>query len=664
MKCGDERNQNIFKGRAMKHRVTLLILLLALMGNIFLSLLPNIIYGFNILFGDDCFGYYGRINSICYRNTPIDESYVYNGVIETYPPGFHVLLAAIKFVTDFTSFQLELYFRIIYILVFVLFMFIIASQINKKYVIFALLATFIFHVSTVTQPYTKYVNMSVGHIISSTAALSNILTLLSIYSILCIFEKNEKKDFPNYIILFLAITIHGISHVGGFIPNLFLLLFISAFFLIYYFFGGGQQFLIKSINVISTISLSLAFQALFYWKHVIDYMIAQGILYKEVKFYFGTSIYMRIIENFWLLMLILFIISGIGLILSGILNKRILHSLPIFKFKSNFFKYFMYAAYVLIYIYSVYLLSQKGPEALMTKGAAWCFPFTLYFGQPYTPVTILTKLFGLFLYVLSFFGIVYFFRQYNIQAKLICWIYLIAYFMSFTFLTPFPFITHRMVHNTILIYPFVVAGGILYLYELFEKKNLCLYKYDIKKFYSILICVIITFSFVFVDTVTQINKEPSIIEHNAPENIPFKFGVTNPPLISNELIYFVNTQIEPNSHILATGATQRILASVTSIEPIFVGWERGVPFSYVRYDEIYNAMSLDDDYLSGCIEKYNVTYIIILPMDLHNTAIIRRVGLHGVELQKYFDSKLARIYTTSYGEVVYGIKADMHSMDV
>ena len=612
------------------------VLILAIIANVLFNLLPNFLYGFHSFFGYDLIGLLGRVNAFYYRNVPMECNAC--GYIETYPPGFHVFLASIKFLTNFDSFQLDICFRVIYNALSILLVFIIVNKVSRKYTISVLLMAVVL-VTTVTTA-TGYASLGAG-LQASTGAISGIFTATAIFAIFCLFsrEKRERRDIPYYILFFLTFTAHGVSHVGGMVMEISLIGSAMLFFILYHLiFGENRQFLVKSFDLISLALLSFAVQFMIHWWKILEFLSMEGRLSEDIEWYFGITISPSILNKGLLMAPLLLTIFSVGLfIFSRILERRKNFISPQFIFKvrallRNYGIYIICAAYIIIYVFGI-IRGEFIVKHVFRGGSS--SPFTLYFGPPYSFVTILAKLFGLFLFILSLLGVIFFLKQKEFQAKLIGYTYLGVYFVSFLSLLFLFMHPSRVVHALGHVCLFAIAGGILYVWELASKLPL-IRASNKKKTYAAVICGIIILSLAFVHIVVVINKEPSIIEHDFPASLSvLKFGAVDPSVASYELIQFINMQVEQNSHILATPATQQILASSTHITPVSIGYSNFEEQFWI-YVRTKQAMALDGKKFEEYIEKYNVTYVVYLS----GKSVKPRA------------TRVSKIYETSRGEKV------------
>jgi len=612
-------------------------LVLAIIAKVLFNLMPNFLYGFHSLFGYDLIGLYGRVNAYYYRNIPIECNAC--GYIETYPPGFHAFMASVKFITNFNTFQLDIFFRIIHATILLLLVFLIANKVGKNYVIFTL---FIFSFPLlVTVSTTGYTSLST-YLQASTTSLSDIFTLVAIFTLICLFSHDEKceKDIPYYLIFFLTFTAHGVSHVGGMVMEVSLIGSIILFLILHHIiFGGRKHFLIKSLDLISLMLLSFVFQYLIHWWKIFDFLSIRGVLSEEVEAYFGLELPQSILSSPMFLILALIIISFTvfkARKCSGhVYKSKIL--LDVGNILRRYHNIMICTAYIAMYVCAI-AESDILVKEVLGKGTS--FPFTIYFGSPHTLPTVLSKIFGLFSYILSFLGVVFFIRQNKIQAKLISWIYLCAYFTSFLALLFMLAHPSRVIYCLRLLYPFAVSGGILYMWE--SANKLTFIQRTKKGTYAAVLCMAIILSFALAYTVTIINKEPSIIERNFPDSLySLKFGAVNPPVASYELIQFINTNINQNSHILASPSTQKILSSATHISPVSTGYSN-FDEQFRIYVHTKQAMGLDGPEFDKYIRKYNVTHAVLLSWEHLNPEA----------------TSVSKIYETARGERVFWISTE------
>jgi len=596
--------------------VALLLILLLLVINI---VLPSLFYGSQIIPGTDELRLFDRGKGIA--NGAIDIYHLWNQpqYIDTYPPGYSIIVAEIvSMFPGADAFIVSYSFRIIlFSLILVLYLW-LGLFLSRN---IALLAVFfkgcLFVVFVNSSNHYIYLFSESAYLGGSVFTEISVLFAL-IFTLRYLLKKGS--DRCNLTVIFLVGLFHGLTHMSGFISfTIFFSLFMVALRLIPFMlvprYGLWTDHPLRSIErgrlmmpVFISLLLPLLIFLTYYLRILIELSSATYNIENILPIPVSLSVYLIAI-------LLFFIIGVAGLLLrTGSEYRGIMPGIP--HLSKKVWRTFM--ALFLIGFVVIAIAVNLDPDRFDYSG----FVITVVFSsllpiEVQTPVSILSYVAGIFLFFLSFVGLIGLMKQVRIGAYFISYFYLLCYFFFVIIFILGVIMPHRSMFFLILL-PILLASSVgnlkIILIDLFSRKRPSILP-SVKSISRQAAVIIIT-SFLVIAIVSRANMDPAIREEVESKS-PFTFGSLTPPIITSELIEEVEKVHVSGEAILSTPVTQTALYAILDMEPKVPYYNPQTYFNSEYADAYFALYFIGGHAPADWLIRNNGTLVVIGYADIH-----------------------------------------------
>jgi len=561
-------------GRLSKRTIYLFILSLLFVSVIFATF-HILLYGGVVLSGTDTMRHFDRANAI--RDGRVDIFHVWDNpeVVEFYPPGFHILIVLTCEITGISNpFVIQLILLISFTVITSLLYFIIGAKISPGVGLLAILASNTIP-SFLVNYQADYIFFQTSATYLNTTAISVVMFLLSLIAFLTI-VLSQKITFPFFLIFYLSMTVHGLSHISTYIATFFgfiLLIILSMIFRNYY--ANLQKISYPFFSLLGVLLLSGASVFfIYYFPHFNDLTSSS---------YEISSLLPPIIRDLPLIYIPL--IAGgtaiLGMILMFIprvfssLNIRSLRISSLIGTLRAFLR--RYSPFIFLLILSLLILLVNTNLGLIPKGSAGeVAHFPTYYPRG-------SGIFGIVIYsigvlfigfaVLGLFGLN---QRVAAPATIIAISFFLMFMMFIVFYVVVPYYSHRMMRPFEFMLPLILGGIIHFNYQ----EYLPFKKIPWKK----IVVFSVAMSLISITTVSEINKDPAVCDETIKKDLPLRLGKSvQPPLVTPQFIAAVHAYAA-GEVILATPQITQVLGMASDID--------GAGITYVTYYKDHNLWSI------------------------------------------------------------------------
>jgi len=621
-----------------KKRKILLALALIIVYGIMITNSHQLMYGINTFSGVDEFNHVSRAFAISNGKVDMYHDYVNKDVCDLYPAGLHVLMSSFILTSGVrNTYILLLLFKTVFIILNILLFFILGSKVHPA--IGLLAAFFSFNIPTVlTNIISEYVWIQTSSNYFNTTQITICTLLVSLYAIMELSLFQNKKIMVFSLLLLIASIIHGISHISTYIGYLVCIIPFLLLSMVIAYKKSGRYAAARWIYSLFIVLLSLPFVFFIYYYPMMSELLSPG--------YRITDLFPPFMQSFPQSMfpISMLLVGGLSLIIiifsyQFIKGKEGTH----FDYFCTKRKYPLLVLYLLLYLGMVVALNLS-PEKYII-GSVFPTKFAMYIPRWHvTLVTISSFLFGIFSFFFSVIGLnAMLSPDRDRKWKYIGMLYLCSFTIWFIFLIPYQYYAHRVGRFYQLILPFIFASAIFYI----ERIDFPKIKGVSKILRSIVVIVMILCIFISTNWISQINKDPPIIEPSKKSALPLRFGEEHLPIITPKFGDVVRTYAE-NKVVLGSRDTLRALTAVSGVDPppgafyiTYVTWD----YSNYKWDSYCNAIRgyrMDEFF-----KENNVSYVIL------------GIGDRGMSYIYDDNPNLFKIYESEYGEKIYAYADSM-----
>ena len=638
-------------------RVLLLVVLLAVGINV---ILPSMLFGYHMITGMDEIRLFDKGKSVAEGRSDIYHKWDEPDVIDAYPPGYPIIVSEILIMMPGTDvFDVSYMLRILLMIPILLSYAWLGLYLSRSVAIFAI----IFRATLFTVP-ASYPTYYVYLYPSSLYLSGNIYTEISViltFIFLIKYFKNDGSDARNLSIIFILSLLHALTHISGFFNFIFFLLALLITFQIVQSF---RDFFAKKNTIWETIS-SFFFSRLMKAVYVIMLIPLLAFLTFFINVFIELT---NEVYNFEVLLpisvpLIVYLISALILFFVGIaflsfmrLKRKSLHAsddlhaiIPTGKIKKIL--PFAYLAIFCLIVLSVNLTPDRFVYSTFSINTG--FPSKL--PSNISLVGILSYLAGVFIFILSFFGLKRLLNEPGVASKCIALFYFGGYlFYAVVFLTGI-IIPHRSLFFLLLL-PILLASSLGELRSIWTKfilryiKGFSVYLFRISKELPTIVLALI----LIIAIAGRINMDPAVSE-TVQTDSAISIGSFNPPIITYGLLEAVKEYYIPGQAILSTPETQATLfACLHDMYPRSPSYNVETTHHTLFYEAYTALFSVSGNSPDKWLEKNNGTLIVIGFTDVNAGSIsYGRLSPPVENLDKNHAFKI--VYNDEFGQRVYSL---------
>ena len=628
-----------------------IIILILLISGIAIAVSPQILWGFETIAASDIIRHFIRAKALAHHDVDMFHYYPETRIVDMYPPGGHLLMAAIMQLSSIYSiYSIAAIIKITFMVVILLLYFVIGKKISTEVGLLAMFfRLFMFYVTpNVGAKYIFFMADQIHFTAWNITELFVLLSILALYYLL--FESNlTKKRFLVWdLILLFSVVFHGLTHISTFIGYFVSVpLFLTVLAIIYAPLKSLRKAMLTRItHVVSILGISVCCAYVIYYKKLTDLVLAEGY---DISMYLPSWFPQHFIYNH-----LPFVIAiGIGCCINIILSYKHIAKSQIKKIElpDGGLK-FLLISYVISYICTICATNMSSKymrivaEGTTTYNIGAFYP--IFFTISSNPITMLTQVGGIGLFLLSVFGLINLIKSENSNSRYIALFYTSSYIAWFLFFIPIPYYSHRIGIFRFFI-PFLFAASVIFIYQYAFKLQVIFKEFAkthkspviFKKSHNLgtFLVIALLLLFIVINGMSVINKDPAIRMPGAFSS-PFRIGTLSPPLCTPEFLDRVNAWTEPDEVVLSTPQTSQCLAAVTDITPISLRYSLHDP-EHSEYDEVMCAILYEGKYMDSFFKKYNARYLVVTIYDSY--------------LSRKFDKNpnLIKIYEDPYGQTIY-----------
>ncbi len=598
------------------------------------------LWGFETVSGGDEFAHFARAQNIARGYVDVYHEYDNPHFYDLYPSGFNVLSAEFIILSGFQShYYTSFIFKIIYSLMVGIIVFLIGAKINWKVGVFSsfFLMTY-FRIYTWKK--TFYINVSSPQNTLTSVFISTTLILFTIL-LYMMFLKTRDREVEYGVLIVIAGTVHGISHIStyiGFILNFIGFSAIIMFLIMFRY----RAYLSKMVNIILYTLLSIPFVFFIYYFPMFPDILSSA--YYPDKFFppFIPSAAIPYLPEISAMML-LTIVSVLV-----IYNKYVaVREITYIKTDRKLFG-FMIAAYLAMYGLVLFLVSKNpyrypGSGELILMGI---FPTYIPHSIPGL-VSTLSLIVGFSMYLLTLFAFLWAYKSKFVNFNFILLLYFSFYLVWFFSAIVIKYYPSRIMYFQFIL-PFVYAAGLVSLLTPSKKRSSSgILKFLKSPFIKKSIAVAIVAMFLSMSVVSQITKEPELRPELNIERI--SIGKTRPPRDVSSFMYEVGYLTEPGDYVLATPETLEVVCTMEGTRSPTNHWSQTYA-DHSNWGITINAIRGTD--IDTFFEKYNATYLVVGYGDIHGFSDTFGNKYHDPDIYSQ-DPNLVLIYEDQYGERIY-----------
>ena len=612
----------------MKKRFIYLMLFCTVCINSILVIQLEAYYGLSGFNTVDHKEFLGRANFISHYNGRIYE--YPEGSLNIYPPGYAIVYATLSNIIPIDLFSSNLLLRLIFQFVTILEFFCVGYCINLEA---GILSSF-FYASSLDLSVNRFSTYGLPVAIQAeiTAADLDLVFIMFIIFFLLRKRKNDNLSSNRYFdlilisMVFLSLLLSHISIataiISLFFISLCIILFIKPF-----------RFLLKSFSLIFvSISIALLFGYLLYYQFILN----------SSDFFLPVYYWQKVIPKFItpdLLPIIVFIIMIFFIFVSVIfiyLSRLSFFKIKLFKISNLAIIGTTITLFILVFI--VIILINTNLNAVMGHDLPGLYYFNKINANGFYKYMGYFSMIFAFMYLASILvGSNSLFKIWK-NSTVSLGIIIISSMILFIISILIEFHSARM-DNIYIFIPILVSCSILFLYNYFSiiSKNK-------KIFYVFIIFLILLIQIQPITAFLDMQSRDAIYEKSDDYYIPYRLGHSYyDPIITSNLIYYINDNIEEYDSILSSPNVQPDLNAFTKINSI------------VWSDSLLYTAIINDNFSELIIKYPEIKYILITQNIIRNNEIVLNNKI--IPISRFLESKnLDCVYSNSYGELLFKLK--------